>query len=258
MRRLAFHLLVCAGLALPLPSLAGSALPAACAAPDPLTTTSGSLGQLASAIAAGGPVSILALGSATTVGSANASGEPTTVTQGASFPWHMLWALRATLPNIAFQLTVRGGRGMTAADMLVPLQAVLQEQHFSLVLWQTGTVEALRGMRLDGLRNALRTGTERVRQSGGDLVLIDSQYSRMLQANADLDPYEAALQQAATMPGVLLFHRFDLTRKWATDGQIDLERTPKADRDAALDELNTCLGQALARFVLSGAALQKK
>ena len=60
------------------------------------------------------------------------------------------------------------------------------------------------------------------------------------------------------MPGVALFHRFDLMRAWANDGGIDLERTAKVDREKALDQLNDCLGQALARFVLSGADVQKK
>jgi hypothetical protein len=97
-----------------------------------------------------------------------------------------------------------------------------------------------------------------VRDGGGDLVLIDPQFSRFLRANTDLDPYDGVMQQVATMPGVALFHRFELMRTWANDGRIDLERTPKADRDKALDELNACLGKALARFVLSGADVGKK
>jgi len=47
-------------------------------------------------------------------------------------------------------------------------------------------------------------------------------------------------------------------RAWANDSGIDLERTPKADREGALEQLNHCLGQALALFVLSGADVQKK
>ena len=47
-------------------------------------------------------------------------------------------------------------------------------------------------------------------------------------------------------------------RTWANDGRLDLEHTAKADRDKALDELNACLGRALAHFVLSGADLLKK
>ncbi len=116
----------------------------------------------------------------------------------------------------------------------------------------------MRGLRPDGMLELLHEGAERVRDAGGDLVLIDPQFSRFLRANTDLDPYEGVMQQVATMPGVVLFHRFELMRAWANDGRLDLERTPKADRDKALEELNMCLGQALARFVLSGVDALRK
>ena len=170
----------------------------------------------------------------------------------------MVHALHAALPSVDFRLTVRGGRGMTAEDMLPLLEAALKQQHFPLVLWQTGTVEAVRGLQPSGMLDVLHTGAEQVRAAGGDLVLIDPQFSRFLRANTDLDPYENVMQQVATMPGVVLFRRFDLMRGWANDGRIDLERTPKADRDKALEELNACLGKALARFVLSGADVGRK
>ena len=170
----------------------------------------------------------------------------------------MVHALHAALPSVEFRLTVRGGRGMTAEEMLPLLEAALKQQHYPLVLWQTGTVEAVRGLRPDGMLEVLHTGAERVREAGGDLVLIDPQFSRFLRANTDLDPYRGVMQQVATMPGVALFHRFDLMRAWANDGRIDLEHAPKADRDKALDELNACLGKALARFVLSGADVGRK
>ena len=170
----------------------------------------------------------------------------------------MVRALHAALPSVEFRLTVRGGRGMTAEDMLPLIDAALKQQRYPLVLWQTGTVEAVRGLQPDGMLDVLHTGAERVRDAGGDLVLIDPQFSRFLRANTDLDPYENVMQQVATMPGVALFHRFDLMRAWANDGRIDLERAPKADRDKALEELNACLGKALARFALSAADVTRK
>jgi hypothetical protein len=147
---------------------------------------------------------------------------------------------------------------MTAEDMLPLLEAALKQQHFQLVLWQTGTVESVRGLRPDGLLDVLHSGADAVRDAGGDMVLIDPQFSRFLRANTDVDAYEGVMQQVATMPGVSLFRRFDLMRAWANDGRIDLERTPKADRDKALDVLNACLGEALARYVLSGVDLPGK
>jgi hypothetical protein len=259
MLRLASLLLACALLVLPSQSHAGSETGGVCGAPAELTTADAPLGQLATAIAAGGPVAVLAIGSATTVGSvSSATGLPTSVAPGGTFPWYMIRTLEAALPGVKFTLTVRGGRGMTAEQMLPLLDAALKEHHYSLVLWQTGTVEAVRGLRPDGMLDVLHTGAEHVRDASGDLVLIDPQFSRFLRANTDLDPYEGVLQQVATMPGVALFHRFDIMRNWANDGRIDLEHAQKADRDKALDELNECLGKALARFVLSGADVQKK
>jgi hypothetical protein len=259
MRRLASSLLVCAFLVLPGGSHAGGEAPKVCDTPTEFTTANAPLEHFAAAIAAGGTVNVLAVGSATTVGSLSGStGLPTSTTEGGSFPWHMIHALQAAQPGVKFTLTVRGGRGMTAEDMLPLLVTALKQQHYPLVLWQTGTVEAVRGLRPDGMLEVLHSGAEQVRDAGGDLVLIDPQFSRFLRANTDLDPYENVLQQVAAMPAVALFNRFDLMRTWANDGRIDLERTPKADRAKALDELNECLGQALARFVLSGADVQKR
>ncbi|MGA3403020.1 MAG: hypothetical protein ABSC95_27735 [Acetobacteraceae bacterium] len=223
--------------------------PAACAASEAFTTPEESLAQVAAAIAAGGPVNILAVGSATTVGDQLGTDHNT------AFPFRMVEALHAALPKVAFALTLRGGRGMTAEDMLPLLEAALVGQHYQLVIWQTGTVEAVRGMRPDGMVAALQEGVDRARDAGADVVLIDPQFSRFLRANADLDPYEAALQQVSAMPNVVLFRRFDVMRGWAEDGGIDLERARQADRVRMMALLNTCLGETLARFVLNGAGV---
>jgi hypothetical protein len=257
MRRLVSAILFCALFAPFQPMLAATDSDNTCGAPEEFITADDSLKRFGEAVAAGGVVNILAVGSATTVGSVNTFGQKSAA-EGGAFPWQMIRALRAALPSVKFQLTVRGGRGMTAEDMLPLIDAALKEQHYPLVLWQTGTVEAVRGLQPDGLLDLLHTGADHVRDAGGDLVLIDSQFSRFLRANTDLDPYENVMQQVATIPGVVLFHRFDLMRAWANDGQLDLERTPKADREKALDELNGCLGRALAHFVLTGADLLKK
>lgn len=256
MYRLAAWFLVYAILAHPSWSRAETESPA-CGAPGELITADEPLAQFAAAAAAGGKVNILAIGSATTVGAVTASGLNTSATQGA-FPWRVAQSLQAALPGVDVRLVVRGGRGMTAEDMLPLLEAALKQQHFPLVLWQTGTVEAVRGLQPDGMFDVLRTGADLVRTAGGNLVLIDPQFSRFLRANTDIDAYENIMQQVATMPGVTLFHRFDLMRAWAYDGGVDLERTPKAEREKALDQLNGCLGEALARFVLTGVDLAGK
>ena len=209
------------------------------------------LAAVAAALAAGGPVNILAVGSATTVGVV--PDRPPIE----SFPYRMVEALQAAMPQVTFNLTVRGGKGMTAEDMVPLITAALAARHYAVVIWQTGTVEAVRGLSPDRLESALEDGVQRVQEVGGDVVLVDPQFSRFLRANTDLEPYQAVLQQVATMPSVVLFHRFDVMNAWADDDRIDLERTPVARRSKAVALLSTCVGNALARFVLNGAALDR-
>ncbi len=219
-----------------------------CAAPPQFVTTGKSLGPLKAAIDGKRPVEILAIGSGSTTGSNGDQPDN-------AFPYRMLDALRAGLPQLTFNLTVLGGRGMSAEQMLPLVAAQVRQAPPQLVLWQTGTVEAIHAMRATGMRTALREGLDAIRKAGGSLVLIDPQFSRALRSNTDIEPYETELQLVGALPDAVLFHRYDLTRVWALQGQIDPERATTDTRQAVLVRLNACLGQALARFVLSGAGI---
>ena len=229
--------------------------PSVCEMPADLTVPDGPLVRVAAAIGKGG-LDILALGSGSTVGDSGAAAGPALAYRapGGSFPYRMIDALRAMKPDVRFDMTVAGGRNMTADAMLAILRHELTTRHFDLVLWQTGTVEAVQGLRPDVLHGVLQEGADVAEAAHADLVLIDPQFSRFLRAKADLAPYETVLTQMATMPTVSLFHRFDLTQDWVTSGQVDLERVGRDQRDKTIGLLNDCLGQALARFVLAGAA----
>jgi acyl-CoA thioesterase I len=226
-----------------------------CTMPVDLTTPSAPLTRVAAALSKTGTVDILALGSGSTVGDNGGSNGPALVyrTQAGSFPYRMLDALRAAKPAVRFNLTVAGGRSMTADQMLPILRHQLAAHHYDLVLWQTGTVEAVQGLRPDTLYGVLQDGADAVLDAHADLVLIDPQYSRFLRANADLNPYETVLVQMTASSIATLFHRFDLTQGWVNAGQVDLERVSHEMRDKTIASLNDCLGQALARYILTGA-----
>jgi hypothetical protein len=232
------------------------AAPLACSLPDDLVTPDIALPRVAAALAAGHVVEVLAVGSGSTVGDATGNVGPAFVYRHptTSFPYRMIEALQAFRPEARFNLTVRGGRDMTAEVMEDVVQKELAAHHYDLVVWQTGTVEAVRGLRPDTLREALEDGIEAAAAEGADVVVVDPQFSRFLRANTDVGPYETTLQQAASMNGAALFHRFDLTEGWSDSGAIDLERAKPSARDQTITTLNICLGRALAKFVLTGAA----
>lgn len=172
---------------------------------------------------------------------------------GTAFPQQMAAALEKAVPGVTVKVTVRGGRGLSATDQLQLLSQMLEHEKFQLILWQTGTVEAVRNLPPSEFAQTLSDGVEKTIQAGADVVLVDPQFSRFLQTNSNIDPYEQAFQFVGSMPNVLLFHRFDLMRSWVNDGQIDLERTPKSNRLTAVEQLHACLGMQLARLILGGA-----
>jgi acyl-CoA thioesterase-1 len=229
----------------------------ACDLPGDLILPADPLTHVAAALAKRNQVDILALGSGSTVGdSSGAGGGPAMAYKAprASFPYRMVETLKTMRPPDRFELTVEGGRDMTAEAMLPILLRELAAHHYDLVLWQTGTVEAVHGLRPDRLREVLQEGADALANAQVDLVLVDPQFSRFMRANVDISPYETVLQQMTGNPDVTLFRRFDLTQLWIGSGRVDLEKASREQRDGTIALLNTCLGEALARYVLAGAA----
>lgn len=258
--------------------LAGPAFAAAstdsCPVADDAGASIASLPHVAAALQPGKKLAVLAIGSATMFGPEASQGRGTLTSQALgsgpgpattpgqafaqqpsdrAFPLQMAKQLRAMVPGADVEVAVRGGRGLLATEMLTLLTTELAATHYDLVIWQTGTVEAVRNLPPGEFGQTLSDGAEATQAAGADLVLVDPQFSRFLQANSNLDPYLQALQQVAALPGVVLFHRFDLMRGWANDGQIDLERAARSDRDKAVETLHACLGRSLARLVLASA-----
>ena len=167
-----------------------------------------------------------------------------------SFPNQTGKALREAVAGAEVRLTARGGKGLTAAEMLDILRDELASRPYQLVIWQTGTVEAVRNLPPGEFAATLSEGAALAQDAQADLVLVDPQFSRFLQTNTNLDPYAQAFQQVAAMPGVALFRRYDLMRAWVNEGRIDLERAPRADRQRTIEALHRCLGLHLARLIL--------
>lgn len=220
-----------------------------CPASEALVTPPRPLGHFAAALRAGGPVRVLAIGSGTTSGQ-DQSG-------AAAYPRRLEAALRQDLPKADIVLTVRGGLGMTAAEMLPIIEAELAEHRFALVIWQTGTVEAVHAVPAAAFAATVGQGAAMVGAAGADLVLVGPQFSRLLLERAHVGPFTAALEAAGAAPGRGFFDRLALTRAWVETGRIDLERVPnRNERQAVLELLHACVGDALARFLVNGAMRQ--
>jgi acyl-CoA thioesterase-1 len=235
----------CVLLAAPRGAAGAETSPPACRDPASITLTSHPMPRVAAALRPGGQLDVLALGSASLLGARGG--------EAGSVPERMAAALRARIPDLVVRLTMRASRTESAADMLAILRRELAAHRYQLVLWQTGTIEALRSVPPPQFGRTLADGVATAIAAGADLVLIDMQFSRLLDRHADLAPYRAAMTAAALRPGVMLFPRYALMRGWAEDGQLDLEALPKPARRRASARLHECLGAVLARMLAAAA-----
>lgn len=228
-----------------LPALPAGATPA-CEVPAEFLTLPRPFFATARALQAGS-LRILVLGSGSVTGTGASTAE-------AAWPMRLQAALAAHYPGRTVEVAVRGGRGISVNDHLALLRKAPPGQEPALVLWQAGTVEAVRGMDPEEMTDAMMAGLERIRGWGADTIIIDQQFSRFLRANTNIEPYREKLRLIAAAAGAPVFRRYDLMQHWIESGALDLERTPRRDMAAAMDRLNDCLARALAALIIQGVA----
>jgi hypothetical protein len=242
-------------LAVVLPALALLAAPAAvpgaragdvpaCGAPPELLEAGAPLPATARAVAAG-RLRIVVVGSASVLG-------PGTSGPAAGWPARLEALLAAKYPGVTIEMVVRGAPGVTATDSMAMVREELRRAPTHLVLWQTGAVETARNLDLDELAATLDMGLRRITTAGADAVLIDPQFSRVLRANANVEPYLEAMRLAAAANNAPLVRRYDLMHAWAEADTVDLERAARPAKTAVADRLNDCLAQAIAAVLANG------
>jgi hypothetical protein len=209
-----------------------------------------SLPHLEAALKPGATVSILAVGAAVEVKPGPAVGAPVIP----SFFSQLTHALETAVHGAHVTVTVRGGRGLLAPMQLDMIRAALKQHSYQLVLWQTGTVDAVQGEPPEDFYQALSDGADAIAEADADLVLVEPQYSRFLEANADLSPYLSAVQSVGATAGRVVFHRYALMHDWEDAGFIDLEHASLSDRASVAARLHGCLAGELAHVLLAGAA----
>ena len=226
--------------------LAPATARAVCDAPSDLLLANAALPATARA-GSNGMLRILVVGGASVLG-------PGTSGPAAAWPARLEALIRARNPNLKLEVVTRGARGLTTAETVDIIGAEMVRAPPNLVLWQAGTAEAVRGLDVDEMVEALNNGLTRAISGGADAVLMDQQFSRFLRANANVDAYRDALRLAAAAHGVPVLRRWDLMRHWADTDQVDVERAGRQERTAMTDKLNDCLARAMQALLRDGVA----
>jgi len=243
--RLALAAATIAGLLLAVP-VHGEETPA-CPVEDYLLTSEFALPGVAAAYNAKEPISILVVGSkSSSLGGADGP--------SSSYPARMEAALREKWPGLNISVTTAILRS-TAAEIVQQFEQIVSERKPTLVIWQTGTVDALRSVDPDDFRTALEDGIAALQKKGVDVILINLQYSPRVDTMLSATPYNDTMRVVAQERGVPLFDRFAIMRAWNEAGAFDLFGAARGSGVAK--RVHDCLGRALARLVVDVARVER-
>ena len=123
----------------------------------------------------------------------------------------------------------------------------------TLVIWQTGTVDAMRSIDPDDFRGAVDEGVAALQKAGADVVLMNLQYSPRTETMISAPPYLDNMRVVAQQYDVPLFDRFAIMRHW-NDSRRFRSVQPVAWARLA-KRVHDCLGRALSKFVIDAAHL---
>jgi hypothetical protein len=231
-------------------ALAGQALavdPPSCAVPDNLLFSDNNLTRVASAVAKQRQLAITVFGT----GSSTLAG-----TEGPSlaYPARLETALNQKLSKVMVKVTTRTKNGQTADIMRRNMKDLLVDEKPNLVIWQTGTVDAIRRVEVDEFRAALEAGVETLQAGGADLMLMNMQYSPRTESMIQVGPYVDEMRAVAQQRDIPLFDRFAIMRYWSDEGAFDFYA---AGKDNGLAQrVHDCLGRAIGALVIADGHLQ--
>jgi hypothetical protein len=213
-----------------------------CDIADNLLATDSVLQKVGDAIKAGRPLDILVIGS-----------RSSTIPQseGSAYPARMQAAMKETLPQLTVNLSVEIQAKTTAQDASGSFAKLLEAKKPTLVVWQTGTVDAMRSVDPDDFHSAVDEGVVALQNAGADVILINPQYSPRTETMISLPPYIDNMRAVAQQHDIPLFDRFAIMHQWNDDGEFDLFSTSHGLELAK--RVHDCLGRALSKFVIDAA-----
>jgi hypothetical protein len=219
--------------------------PPSCELPSYLLASESALPKVADAVKSGHPLDILVVGSrSSTISMSNTS-------DASAYPGRLQAVLKEKLPSVAVNVSVEIQVKKTAEEVAGSLAKLLEAKKPILVIWQTGTVDAMRSIDPDDFRVAVDDGVVAVQDAGADVILVNPQYSPRTETMISAAPYLDNMRVVAQQHDVPLFDRFAIMHHWNESGDFDLFSASHGLELAK--RVHDCLGRALSQFVIDAA-----
>jgi hypothetical protein len=170
-----------------------------------------------------------------------------------AYPAQLEQALKDRLPGIEVKVTAHVPSRQTTADMAAAMPKIFADDHPALVVWQAGTVDALRGVEPEDFRNSLDQGLDAIAAASADVVMMNMQYSPRTESMLSVAPFADVMHWVAEQRGVLLFDRLGIMHYWSDEGTFDLYAATTGY--AMARRVHECIGRALASQIINAAHL---
>jgi hypothetical protein len=237
-------LMMLAGLLTVVPARAEDA-PVSCEVPDYLLASESTLPKVADAIKSGHSLDILVIGSrSSTINTTSAS-------EASAYPGRLQALLKEKLPSLTVNVSVEIQAKKTAEEVAAGMVKLIEGKKPTLVIWQTGTVDAMRSTDPEDFRGGVDEGVVALQEAGADVILMNPQYSPRTETMISAPPYLDNMRVVAQQHDVPLFDRFGIMRHWNESGDFDLFSTFHGIELAK--RVHDCLGRALSQFVIDAA-----
>jgi len=217
-----------------------------CRHSDAALHANGELPSFRLALAAGKPrIGVLGTGSAGQVGEVKQS-----------WPETFKDSMAQKMRGAPLETLVASRRGETAEQQLKVLPGLLAGKP-ALLVWQTGTVDAVRHVDINDFAAMLIDGIDQARRAGVDVVLVGPQFSPQASALVNFPRYIGIMEQVARAYDVPFLDRYQLMQDWAEDRRVDLGGG-RETWTAAAKFVHDCVGATLAELVGGAAGLNAK
>ena len=221
-----------------------------CAVPAYLLATESALPKVADAIKTRKRLDILVAGS-------GSSALPGSDGASMSYPSRLEAALREALAGVTVNVRTELRPKKTAAEAAEGFGQMMDklppDQKPDLVIWQTGTVDAIRSVDPDDFRAALDTGVEALQKAGSEVLLINLQYNPRMETMLSVGPYNDTIRVVAQQHEVPMFDRFSIMRHWSDAGDFDLFGSVHGYGMAK--RVHDCIGRALSEMVVEASRI---
>lgn len=172
----------------------------------------------------------------------------------AAYPARLEAMLQKKLQGVNVKVISLAKPRQTAADMASTFPKLLKDEKPALVVWQTGTVDAMRGIGTDGFQATLEEAVGKLHEGGADLIFVNPQFNPRTDAVIATGPYTEAMRWVALGNALNLFDRQGIMRQWGELGTFDLLAATKSLDTAA--KVHDCIGRLLGDLILQAVAVE--